>query len=178
MDAAGGEVVAPQADARHLQRHVELGRGALGLHRQVVRLGVVEHHADDPAGSPVGIGHHAPVRVDVLERAVGLAHPIAVRVHAGAAERREEGLVEAVFRQDALRGHTERRRARLGRIEAEEPEHMPVPAAFERPRIALPDADAAEVLRHVQQLGQALVLGLQPRHLGLRLLQGVRVGGL
>ena len=48
----------------------------------------------------------------------------------------------------------------IGRIEAEEPEHMPVPAAFERPRIALPDAHAAEVLRHVQQFGQAAVLGL------------------
>jgi hypothetical protein len=48
---------------------------------------------------------------------------------------------------------------------------MPVPAAFERARVALPDAQAAGVLRHLEQLGQALVFSAQAYELGPRAAQ-------
>ncbi len=172
-EQAAAQVVPPQADARQRQRQIELRLLGLRARAAFVRGRVIDHDAEHTRRLSALVGHHMPVRVQERHRAVRAQHAKAAVVPARCAERGPHFVGAAIVRVDALGGFEKVRR--LARWVAEEAQHVVVPAPFERARIALPDAEAAEVLRHVEQLGQALVLGLQARNLGLRSAQLVVV---
>ena len=156
VHAAGAQVVPPDRDLAEVDRQLELG---VDVDRASAPssydLGVVHHDADGAVGHAVRAVLHLPLRVDPARLAVGLDDAVALRVAAGAARRLGVDHVarsSGWMRCDRL---LERRRAGR-RVDAPEAEHVAVPAALAGRDLALPDADAAELLRGVEQLGLAV----------------------
>ncbi len=163
-DAVAAQVVAEDDDVGQRQRQAQLFAG-LGMGACLgPGLGVVDEDAEHALGQAVGAVLHHPLRMQLAQHAVGAAHAVAVRIAAGAAQRLAEGLVQrrAVLVQDRLRGTLE---VGCAVVFGQAPDavHVAVPAALQRVDVALPHAEPAEVLRQVQQFGQAARVGrMQP----------------
>ena len=148
--ASGAQVVAPDRDLAEVDRELELRVDVAQRPRRVVRLGVVHHHPEGAVGDAARAVLHFPLRVDPARLAVRVDDPVALRVAAGAPGRLGVGQARAVLRMDALDRVVVGGRAG-GRVDAPEAEHVLVPAPFTRRDLALPDAQAAELLRGVEQ---------------------------
>ena len=154
VHALGDQVVAPDGDVAQFHRQLELRAGVAQRTCQLEDLGVVDHDADRTLGLPLRRVLDLPLRMNPVGAAVGVQHPVALVVATGAVGRIGVGPHAAVFGVDVGDGLVVAWRTAL-RVEPPEVEHMPVPAADARGNVTLPHPQAAELLRHVQQLGQA-----------------------
>jgi hypothetical protein len=180
VDPVGAQVVAPDHDVGEFGGQLQLGRRAVERLREPVDRGVVDHDPDGTLGPALGRVLHLPLRMDPACAAVGVHDAEVLGVAPGLQRRLLEDRGRLVFGVNAAHRIGVVGRA-LGRCHAPEAEHVAVPAAHARRNLALPHAEPAEVLRHVEQLGLALRLRGE-RAAGSRVLQcpqrlGVGSGG-
>ena len=157
VHAVGPQVLAPDRDVAQVDGESQLLARVVERLCELIGLGVVDHDADRALGHAVRRVLHLPLRMQALHGSVGQQHAIACFVPARLACRLRVVGGRPVVRVDALRGDLEVRRAAV-RVHAEEAEHVAVPAPFAGRDLAFPNAEPAELLGGVQQLGQALPL--------------------